>query len=168
MPHYTAILRCGLLSGLLAGASACTTSKFIDTAIDIEAPPCAVYDVLTDFERYPEWNPYHVAVSGRLEAGASLAVRVSRPDGETVDVPHVRLLELEPCKTLVWGGGVRGVFKGEHRFDLSERAEGATHLSHTELFSGLFIGFADLPASVLQQGYEEMNAALKQHVETAD
>ena len=102
---------------VLCAASACTTTKSIDTAIEIDAQPCAVYDVLADFDRYPDWNPYHVRVEGTLEVGAPLEVRVSRPDGKVVDVPHVRVLEVEPCRTLVWGGGVPGVFRGEHRFD---------------------------------------------------
>ena len=59
----------------LCAASACTTTKSIDTAIEIDAPPCAVYDVLADFDRYPEWNPYHVRVRGGLEVGAPLEVR---------------------------------------------------------------------------------------------
>lgn len=154
-------------SAFLCAASACTTSKSIDTAIEINAQPCAVYDVLANIDHYPEWNPYHVRVNGNLEVGAPLEVRVSRPDGKVVDVPHVRVLEVEPCQSLVWGGGVWGVFRGEHRFDLAQGPSGVTELSHTERFSGLFIGFVDLPVDVLTQGYEDMNAALKSYIEAA-
>ncbi|MEM9495584.1 MAG: SRPBCC domain-containing protein [Pseudomonadota bacterium] len=151
----------------LCATGACTTSKPIETDIKIDAEPCTVFEVLADFDRYPEWNPYHIRVNGTLEVGAPLEVRVSRPDGKVVDVPHVRLLEVEPCRTLVWGGGVSGVFRGEHRFDLVPGPANITKLSHTERFSGLFIGFADLPVDVLTQGYEEMNAALKSYIEAA-
>lgn len=145
--------------------AACTTLKEIDTSIDIDAPPCEVYATLADFERYPLWNPYHVRVVGSGVVGEPLEVRVSRPDGVVVDVPHVRLLEAEPCRSLVWGGGINGIFAGEHRFDLTPREDGNTHLSHTEVFSGLFIGFADLPVPVLTEGYEGMNEALRREVE---
>ena len=77
------------------------------------------------------------------------------------------MLEVEPCRTLVWGGGVPGVFRGEHRFDLAPGPDNITDLSHTERFSGLFIGFADLPVGVLTRGYEHMNAALKSRIEAA-
>lgn len=143
----------------------CTTRKTIDTAIDIDAPPCAVYETLAAFERYPEWNPYHVRVAGSGIVGKPLKVRVSRPDGIVVDVPHVRLLEAEPCRALVWGGGIPGIFHGEHRFDLRERKGGGTQVSHTEVFSGLFIGFADLPVPVLTEGYKRTNEALRDEVE---
>ncbi|MEM8634541.1 MAG: SRPBCC domain-containing protein [Pseudomonadota bacterium] len=152
----------------LCMAGACTTTKSIDTAIAIDAKPCAVYDVLADFDHYPDWNPYHIDVAGALEVGAQLKVRVSRPDGKVIDVPHVRVLEVERCRTLVWGGGVSGVFRGEHRFDLVPGPNNITQLSHTERFQGLFIGFADLPVDVLTQGYETMNEALKVHIEADD
>ncbi len=42
---------------------------------------------------------------------------------------------------------------------------GQTRLIHNEDFTGLFVGFADLPPDVLKEGYERMNAALKAHME---
>lgn len=151
---------------LVAALAACTTRKDIDTSVVIDAPPDEVYAVLTDFERYPEWNPYHIRVVGEPEVGADLEVRVSRPDGKVVDVPHVEVFEAVPGEALVWGGGIEGVFKGEHRFDLAETAEGGTRLSHTEVFAGAFIGFADLPVEVLTEGYARMNRALKAWIES--
>lgn len=156
---------CITAASLACLLTACTTLKEIDTSIDIDAPPCEVYATLADFEKYPLWNPYHVRVVGSGVVGERMEVRVSRPDGVVVDVPQVRLLEAEPCRALAWGGGIKGVFSGEHRFDLTKRDDGNTHLSHTEVFSGLFIGFADLPVPVLTEGYEGMNEALRREVE---
>ena len=36
----------------------------ISATIDIVAPPDAVWEVLTDYARYPEWNPFIVEMSG--------------------------------------------------------------------------------------------------------
>ena len=146
-------------------STSCVTVKRIDTGVQIAATPEEVYAVLADFERYPDWNPYHIRVVGEPTVGSKLEVRVSRPDGEVVDVPHVKVLEAEPGKALVWGGGVAGIFRGEHRFDLQPVTGGKTMLLHTEKFSGLFIGFADLPVDVLTEGYQQMNLALKNWME---
>ena len=35
--------------------------------IDIAAPPKAVWAVLTDYDRYPEWNPFITNMSGDKE-----------------------------------------------------------------------------------------------------
>jgi hypothetical protein len=40
-----------------------------------------------------------------------------------------------------------------------------TRLLHNEDFTGMFVGFADLPPDVLTQGYKGMNKALKKYVE---
>lgn len=156
-----------LLASIVVGLfSGCTTSIPVRTAIDIDAPRADVFSALQDFEKYGRWNPYHVRVVGEAVEGAPLEVRVSRPDGKVVDVPHVSVLRVEQDRELTWGGGVDGVFKGVHVFRLEDAPGGGTRLIHNEDFDGLFVGFADLPADVLTDGYNRMNAALKNYVES--
>ena len=73
-------------------STSCVTVKRIDTGVQIAATPEEVYAVLADFERYPDWNPYHIRVVCEPTVGSKLEVRVSRPDGEVVGVPHVKVL----------------------------------------------------------------------------
>ncbi len=151
-----------LCVALLLAATACAGVR-VRTQLEIDAPPEEVFAVLSDFAAYPEWNPYHVSVEGACELGARLVVRIERPDGETVTIePHV--LELEPPTTLTWGGGIRGVFFGEHVFRLEALEGGRTRLVHDEDFDGFAVGFADLPEDVLTEGYERMNRALAERV----
>jgi len=39
----------------------------ISTEIDIAAPPNKVWAVLTDYDRYAEWNPFLVKIYGDKE-----------------------------------------------------------------------------------------------------
>ena len=129
----------------------------IDTSIDLPASPEAVWAVLSDIRSYPDWNPYHVSVDGNLALGERLVVKIEKPNGNKLTIePHV--LEIEPTRSLVWGGGPRGLFRGEHRFDLEIIAPGCTRLHHTEVFSGLFVSFAELGS--IELGYHGMNQAL--------
>lgn len=148
---------------VLATLSGCA-SKSIRTAIEIEAPPAKVYAVLSDLKSYPLWNPYHRKVVGEFEEGADLAVHITRPDGEQVDIPP-HMIRIEPDRAIVWGGGIQGIFYGEHRFLLEPLSQTRTLLRHDEDFSGIAVGFADLPADVIADGYQQMNRALKEHVE---
>ena len=161
-------MKCSLMASSIAALAlcACTTAIPIRTAIEIDAPRSEVFAVLTDFENYPTWNPYHVRIVGDVALDAPLEVRVHRPDGKVVDVPHVRITHLEQDVAIYWGGGISGIFKGEHRFDLEDAPGGGTLVRHDEDFEGLFIGFADLPPDVLAEGYKRVNEALKAHVET--
>ena len=136
--------------------------KHIYTDIDIQAPPERIWQILADIERYPEWNPYHVKVTGTLAVGEKLDVRIHKPNGDTVHIkPHV--MRLEPNVELTWGGGIKGLFHGEHVFLLESAGEGVTRLVHKEDFVGIFVPFASLEA--IDEGYRLMNARLKERAE---
>ncbi|WP_216901616.1 SRPBCC domain-containing protein [Nocardia alni] len=47
----------------------------IDDSVDIAAPAEVVWRVLTDFERYGEWNPFCTECSTTLEPGAPIVMR---------------------------------------------------------------------------------------------
>lgn len=148
-----------LLGGTAADAGTVTraTRIEIDTAIDLPAPAEEVWAILADVGAYAEWNPYHVGVSGDLAPGALLTVDIVKPNGHALTI-HPRVLEIEPNRRLVWGGGPRGIFRGEHRFDLEQISPTCTRLHHSEVFSGLFVSFAELDA--IEPGYRAMNEAL--------
>ena len=71
------------------------------------------------------------------------------------------MLRIVENEEITWGGGIRGIFYGVHSFLLKSEAPGKTLLKHNEDFSGIAIGFADLPPDVIAEGYHQMNIALK-------
>jgi hypothetical protein len=146
--------------------SGCSTIA-IRTAVEIDASKEKVYAVLADLESYPEWNPYHRKVEGEFKQGAELKIHVLRPDGKRVEVPP-HMLRIQENEEITWGGGVRGIFYGEHSFRLESGLDGKTLLKHNEDFSGIAIGFADLPPDVIADGYQQMNLALKRLLEEED
>jgi len=140
------------------------TSISIRTAVEISAPKEIVYAVLADIDRYPQWNPYHRKIEGKFEEGADLKIYVLRPDGKEVEVPP-HMMRIVENQEIIWGGGIKGIFYGEHSFILQSRNSGKTLLKHNEDFSGIAVGFADLPPDVIADGYHQMNMALKKLVE---
>ena len=148
-----------LFSILLATGCA---GKHIYTEIDIRAKPATVWAILMDNEKYPDWNPYHVKVEGDLVVGSKLMVEIHKPNGAKVEIdPHV--MRIVPEKELTWGGGIRGVFHGEHVFILVPMAHRNTKLIHKEDFTGFAVQFASLEA--IEEGYNLMNEALKARAE---
>lgn len=133
------------------------------TRIDIDAPPRRVWDVLTDFDHYHEWNPF-AQIAGRPTEGARLHVELTPPNGRTTRF-RPTVTRVEKGRELRWHGHllVPGLFDGDHRFVL-ESVDGGerTTLTHAEEFTGVlsplvwrFIG------TETERGFEEMNAALK-------
>lgn len=143
----------------------------IATEILIDAPPARVWAVLTDFAAYGAWNPFMPEMSGALEAGTRLRVRIV-PPGSGGMTFRPRLLAVTPERELRWRGHllIPGLFDGEHRF-LLESVDGGqrTLFRHGESFSGLLLPliFGARAQAATRAGFEAMNAALKLRAESA-
>ena len=140
--------------------------KHLHTEIQIEAGPAEVWAVLTDFARYADWNPFLVDVRGDAEPGARLRVTLSPPGGRPITM-RPTVTELEPGRVLEWWGhlGIRGIFDGRHRFELSAHGTG-TRLVQRETFTGLLVPLMartlDGPTAA---GFALMNEALRTRAE---
>ncbi|MCB1167089.1 MAG: SRPBCC domain-containing protein [Leptospiraceae bacterium] len=145
-----------ILTAMLAGFC-----KSIHTELKIRATPAEVWSVLMDNKKYPEWNPYHVRVEGELKEGNTIVVEVHKPNGNRI-VLEPEVLRIRPERELTWGGGIPGLFTGEHVFEIVPCEEGVV-LIHREKFSGIFVPFAELDS--IEEGYAQMNQALKERVE---
>jgi hypothetical protein len=142
-------------------------SQQLHTETTINARPDEVWAVLEDFAAYPSWNPFIRQISGRLETGDRLEVELAPPGGRAMTMrPTVR--EVQPGHGFRWLGsvGVRGVFDGEHSFQVEPLGEGQVRFVQSERFSGIlsplimaFIGRST------RQGFEAMNQALKERAE---
>lgn len=143
-------------------------SATISTTIDIDASPHVVWDVLSDFAAYKDWNPFMDRIEGRAEVGAKLVVHM-QPDGGRGMSFRPIVLAATPGRELRWLGklGVSGLFDGEHSFVLTPNADGTTHLAHSEHFTGILVALLKGTLKNSHAGFEAFNNALKQRVETA-
>ena len=55
--------------------------RLIRTETEIEAPPEAVWAVLTDFAAYPSWNPFITEAAGTLAVDEVLTLRLEPGEG---------------------------------------------------------------------------------------
>ncbi|RDI71684.1 SRPBCC domain-containing protein [Halopelagius longus] len=138
------------------------------TTISIDAAPERVWEVLTDFERYPEWNPF-MRIMGRANEGARIAVELRPPEGRTASF-RATVTASEYGRRLEWVGhlGVRGLFDGRHRFVLEPDADGErTTLTHAETFRGVLSGLLfRVVGENTEAGFRQMNEALKARAES--
>lgn len=139
----------------------------IKTQIDINAPAELVWDVLTDFERHPDWNPLIREIRGEVHEGARLYVRLGPPDGKPMTFKPV-VIRAEPKRTFVWRGKLLAswLFQGEHRFRLEPLGEGRTRFHHGEAFGGMLVPLLKKTLDTdMRSGFEQMNEALRTEVE---
>jgi hypothetical protein len=144
--------------------------KELHSQIEIEAPAERVWQVLTDFAAYPEWNPFIRRVNGRPEVNEQLVVRM-RPSGTKGMTFRPTVMKAEPNRQLRWLGRllVPGLFDGEHIFEIEELDRDRVLFIQREVFKGLLVPL--LARSLdrdTQRGFEEMNRALREKAETTD
>ncbi len=144
----------------------------IVTAIDIDAAPARVWEVLSDTTRYGEWNPLVTDVRGELRSGAKIKGRFHFED---VTFPFdAELLRVEPGKALTWIGPsfkpARFLFSGEHFFEIKEVGKRQCRLFHGEKLRGIFFDMETVWAKAeprIEPVYSRFNEALKARSEAA-
>ena len=99
--------------------------------IDIAAPPQAVWDVLTRFDNWPNWNPdvKSMAFEGPLAPGSTFRWRAG--PGTILST----LDRVEPPRYISWHGKTLTI-DAYHEWWLEPR-DGGTHVRTEETFSGL-------------------------------
>lgn len=141
--------------------------KEIATEIDINATADEVWSVLTDFGSYPQWNPFITRAQGEIANGASLRVRIEPPGGKGMTFSP-KVIRAQPATELRWLGHlwIRGVFDGEHIFEIETREDEGVRFHHREQFSGILVPllWRSLDTNA-RRGFELMNEALKRRVE---
>jgi hypothetical protein len=132
----------------------------------VDAPPEAVWTVLTDFAAYPEWNPFIPRIEGDLREGARLRVRVEPPGSRGATFrPEVQVVR--PPRQLAWLGRlvVPHLFDGRHEFRLVPLADGErTRFVQRETFGGLLVPVL-LDGEAIRRGFEAMNRRLAERAE---
>ena len=138
----------------------------LHTEIDVAAPAGRVWNVLTDFAKFPDWNPFILRIDGILTPRARLAVKIQPPGGRAMTF-RPTVLRVEPDRHFAWRGRtiLPGLFDGEHSFTLEPRP-GGVRVAHDETFSGVLVPLLRRSLdTTTRQGFGAMNAALKARVE---
>ena len=141
--------------------------KELRSEIVIEAPPERVWDILTDFDRFPEWNPFIRVASGRIERDKRLNITL-HPSGGRIVKMRPLVVSVEPNKELRWIGhlGIPGIFDGQHIFELEPSGSAKTVLVQRERFGGILLPLlSGMLRNETARGFTEMNQALKERAE---
>ena len=139
----------------------------IKTEIAIHATPARVWEVLTDFPHYPDWNPFVLEVEGTVRQDALIRYRFEMPRGIRIwtaaTVPRfARESELRFSAHFL----APTVFRGDHYFVIQPSGQNGVVFHHGEVISGLLYPAVQL---ILQNFgrpmFQALNGALKQRAE---
>ncbi len=135
--------------------------------IEIEGSVEQVWEVLTNFSRFPEWNPVIRQVTGSLAVGQTVVIFVTGPAGERPWSVEVAKVHAE--RELAWKFYERTplLYRGEHIFRMEPIDQHRTRYIDRETFQGLLVPLRrrDLGTKT-KAGMVAMGAALKHRVES--
>jgi hypothetical protein len=142
--------------------------KTVGTEIEINAAPDQVWQVLTDYAGWSEWNPLLYRAVGRLAEGERVEIAFQGPGSKEVNA-RCTISKLEPQRAWSWTYSIISplLFRGEHRFGVEPTGSGRTRFAHREAFKGLLVPLFVNEAET-QRGFEGMDRALKARVEQID
>jgi hypothetical protein len=140
--------------------------KTLQTEIVINASAEKVWGILTDFEKYPQWNPFVIKLEGKPIVNTRLRAELNNGKGISVFKPVV--LVADKNKAFEWLGSlpIPGLFNGHHYFRIESINGGQVKFSHGEEFTGLLAGL--IMKQIGEQtraGFIAMNKALKERAE---
>ena len=138
------------------------------TTFPVAAPASLVWGVLTDFERYGEWNPSLPSIRGEVRPGAKVALTLGMPGRPSPKVKaHLGRVETDRCLTWDGNAGADWVFAG-HREFVIEESEHGVRVTHIEDVRGaLFPVFRLVMGSAIQRSHDAFKDALKSRCEAA-
>lgn len=134
--------------------------------VTIEAPVATVWQVLTDFDRYGEWNPFTAHVKAELTVGARVDMRV------TMGAFRLKQTEiicaLEPPRRLAWRTtiGARWLLHAVREQRLEVLDDATCRYATSDEFRGVLMPLVImLSGGFVRRGFNAVAVALKRRAE---
>jgi hypothetical protein len=135
--------------------------------IEVRATSERIWEVLSGFHDYPDWNPFIRSIRGNLAEGERITADL-RPEGASGMTIRPVLIRVIPGRELRWKGHlfVQGLFDGEHVFEIRPQGDGTCLFVQHEYFSGLLVPLLEnMLKTDTARGFAGMNEALKARAE---
>ena len=138
------------------------------TTFEVNAPASRVWQVLTTLGSYGDWNPQIPRITGTLEQGATIRLRLALPRRPAMDVSAI-IEQADPEVLLTWRGHVLAprLFEGYRKFAIQPITPARVSVTHVEDIHGLIApAFALLIGRPVQKSHEALNQALRDRAES--
>ncbi len=139
----------------------------IYTEIEIKATRKKVWEIFSDFESYPRWNPFIRSLEGDISEGCTIKIELE-PQGSKPMKFKPKVLKLKPREEFRWKGKLimPGIFDGEHIFQFEKINGNTTKFIQREKFTGIAVSMLlKNMEEGIKNSFEEMNTRLKKIAE---
>lgn len=136
--------------------------------VEIEAPIERAWDILTDFDRYGEWNPFTPSVATEFEIGSPVDLYVRMGPWRLKQVERIE--SIEAPHLIAWSTtmGHRFLISALREQRLEAVGEGRCRYRTTDDFAGLLIPLVMLLfGGFVRRGFNDVARGLKARAEAA-
>jgi hypothetical protein len=138
--------------------------KAYQASSTIEASPNAIWAILTDGSKYPDWDSGVDRVVGRIAPDEKISVFSKVSPGRAFPV---RVTEFASGQKMVWSGGMPlGLFKGVRTFTLTPEGNGTTRFTLREEYTGPLVSVIWRSMPDLGPYFEQFANGLKERAES--
>jgi hypothetical protein len=146
----------------------------IHTEHDLNASPEAVWKVITDFERFPDWNPLHrrIELEGPFEPGTTIGISLQMDSFKSKHKAKLVVVD-EGRREFGWvaqAGLVPGLVVVRRTFRVDARDGGGSRLVQDEVDSGLAVPLlfaGGLFERKIRRGYDRLVDAIERRAEAS-
>ncbi len=135
--------------------------KSYESVVVIDAEPAAVWAVLLDGPRYPEWGSGITAVDGPIVDGGKITVHAAVSPGRAFPVR----VAIDRPGPMSWTGGMPlGLFRGHRTFTVTDEGL-VTRLTVREEYTGLLLPLIWRSMPDLGPSFTQFTAGVKARAE---
>ncbi len=136
--------------------------------VTIHAPASVVWQVLTDLEKYPEWNPFTVQAVSNLKIGSPIDMTLPKANGKAMTQrEYIKVVDIE--KQLSWGAPMpyRWILEALRDQYIAVLDENTCTYFTTDSFWGLLTNTVMKQQGLwVKNGFDSVAFALKQRAES--
>ncbi len=130
-------------------------------SVKIRATPEKIHAILTNAEKFSEWNSNVQSIQGSIRKGNTIKLKSTLSPERTF---KLKVTELTPL-TMVWEDGFAPVFRGRRAFSLVANSDHSTEFHMTEVFKGLILPLIKGSLPDFRPNFDQYAADLKKAAE---
>lgn len=140
--------------------------QIIESKIEIHAPLELVWEVLTDFDTYSEWNSFTPKIECDLKEGNPVHLHVDMKQNNKIRIQTETLLWVKEKESIAWGITAAFPVKTERAQILTSLNENVTVYYTYDKFWGFLVPLVMLLyKDHIQKGFDAVSTSLKQRAE---
>lgn len=139
----------------------------VEHDIEVEGSAEETWAVLSDVDRYSDWNPYVLELDGTLDVGNTLRVTITQANWPEPIIVEPTVIRAEPNRLLHWRGqvGQGGLLDTDHVFEIHPLDRRRVRFRQYEEFRGtLAEGIDEEGRSFIREAFRAMDEALASRV----